>query len=341
MPSNPKISVLMPVYNCELYVKEAVQSILNQTFTDFELLIIDDASTDKTVNIIKEFNDSRINLIEKQINSGYTESLNYGLSIANGTYIARMDGDDISLAERFEKQLAFLDTNPDVILCGSWYSIINSDDVIALPENHEAIKIGLLQNCCIGHPTVMIRSNSLNENDIKYNPEKEPAEDYDLWVRLLSIGKLHNLPEVLLNYRIHNVQVSQKRSEQQQASSLTTKFNLLGKLNLNYNDAEYKILIKIFRSEKLDAFDEVLTFLELKPKMANANQFFESKDFEQYLNSVENKLLKGYFFKRNRFLPVVFLQYQKIKRRWQFRLTYNDSFKFFIKSFIFYKNKQQ
>ena len=98
----PTITVLMPVYNCALYINEAMDSILSQTFDDFEFLIIDDASTDDTVSIIKSYNDPRIQLVEKPVNTGYTNSLNYGLSIANGKYIARMDGDDISLPERFQ-----------------------------------------------------------------------------------------------------------------------------------------------------------------------------------------------------------------------------------------------
>ena len=120
----PKISVLMPVYNCELYVQEAIDSILNQTFIDFELLIIDDCSTDKTVEIINNYADKRIKLTTKPHNTGLTNSLNYGLSIAQGQYIARMDGDDVSVLDRFEKQVKFLDTNPDIILCGTWYQLM-------------------------------------------------------------------------------------------------------------------------------------------------------------------------------------------------------------------------
>ncbi len=123
----PRITVIMPVYNCELYIKEAIDSILNQTFTDFEFLIIDDASTDKTVSIIKEYKDFRIQLIEKEGNKGISDSLNYGLKVAKGEYIARMDGDDISLPERFVKQVTFLDSNPDVILCGSNFGIIGTE----------------------------------------------------------------------------------------------------------------------------------------------------------------------------------------------------------------------
>jgi glycosyltransferase involved in cell wall biosynthesis len=125
----------MPVYNCELYIKEAIYSILNQTFTDYELIIIDDCSTDSTADIIKDYSDSRIIFFEKDSNSGYTNSLNYGLSVAKGEYIARMDGDDISLPTRLEKQVHFLNSNPDIVLCGTSYSIMEQQGVFYMPQN--------------------------------------------------------------------------------------------------------------------------------------------------------------------------------------------------------------
>ena len=112
----PKITVLMPVYNCELYIQEAIESILHETYSDFEFLILDDASTDQTVSIIKKYKDACIQLIEKLLKAGYTNSLNYGLTIARGKYIARMDGDDISFPDRFVKQVTYLEANPGVVL---------------------------------------------------------------------------------------------------------------------------------------------------------------------------------------------------------------------------------
>ena len=239
---DPFISVIMPVYNCERYVKDAIQSILNQSYTNFELLILDDNSSDSTKTIINEFTDLRIKLIEKSKNTGYTNSLNYGLSIAKGTYIARMDGDDISIPERFAKQVAFLELHPDVIVCGTNYKIIGTNKVKILPETHEDIKIELLKNTCFGHPTVMIRKEILDRYDLMYDIEKEPAEDYDLWVRLLKYGRLYNLNEVLLHYRVYDGQVSQKRRNIQLQSKLSTRIQLLQHLELNFSKAEFKVL---------------------------------------------------------------------------------------------------
>ena len=228
----------MPVYNCELYIKEAVDSILNQTFADFDFLIIDDASTDKTVSIIKEYKDSRIQLIEKTVNTGYTISLNYGLKVAKGEYIARMDGDDISLPNRFEKQIAFLDSNPDVVLCGAAIKVIDSDRVIMYPESHDNIKLEFLTQNCIVHPSVMIRKSILDFHSLTYDINKEPAEDYNLWVKLLNYGKLYNIQEVLLYYRVHSCQVSQKRFSLQVESSIETQLELLDFLH-NCKDNYY------------------------------------------------------------------------------------------------------
>lgn len=333
----PKITVLMPVYNCELYIKEAIDSILNQTFSDFEFLIIDDASTDKTLSIIKTYNDSRIQLIEKPVNSGYTNSLNYGLTIAKGKYIARMDGDDISLPDRFEKQVIFMEANQDVVVCGALYQLIGREEIYDLPEFHEAIKISLLYGNCLGHPTVMLRNSVLIKNGMKYNIKMEPAEDYDLWVRLIAIGKLHNLQEVLLNYRIHNTQVSTSRKAQQFESALKSRLQMLEYFKYSYNKKENDLLKKIIAGKSLITLDEIDFFLVLKEKMILKNNgvFFDSNDFKEYLSALQKQCYKNYFINRSFFYPLIYFQY--FIRRRQFELKLIDEIKLLVKSLIFFK----
>jgi glycosyltransferase involved in cell wall biosynthesis len=339
--STPTITVLMPVFNCELYIKEAVDSILNQTYTDFEFIIIDDASTDGTVSIIKSYNDVRIQLIEKSINSGYTNSLNQGLKLAKGKYIARMDGDDISLPERFEKQVAYLEANPDVTLCGTCFTVIGSDVVIQLPENHEAIKLAMLRGNCIAHPTVVIRKEVLDELPMVYNVSKEPAEDYDLWVRVLSLGKLYNLQEVLLKYREHDTQVSQKRQEQQIQSALESRIQMLKYLNCVFDSNETILLKKIMQRSVILTFDEITSFIVLKEKMikGNSNYFFDSNGFQEYLSKVQRSVFNNYFFKRESYSPVIFLYYFGTLRKHDFKLKFKDEIKLIIKSLICFKRK--
>ena len=225
----------MPVYNSELYIREAVDSILNQTFTDFEFIIIDDASTDQSVEIIQSYSDPRIQLIVKPKNTGYTNSLNYGLTIAKGEYIARMDSDDISLPERFEKQIAFLDTHPDVVLCGTQFQFIGSNRISKQPISYEELKVRLISASCIAHPTICFRAKFFKDFGISYDHNQEPAEDYDLWTRLIFISKIVNLKEVLLAYRVHTSQVSSARFLEQRKVSNAIKYRMLQKVSENIN----------------------------------------------------------------------------------------------------------
>jgi len=341
--TTPKITVLLPVYNCELYVQTAVQSILNQTFTDFELLVIDDASTDATVSILKKIDDSRIQLIEKPVNSGYTNSLNSGLHLAKGDYIARMDGDDISYPERFAKQIAYLETHPEVVVCGTTYKIVGNDKRITLPEHHEAIKIGLLWGNCILHPSVMIRKKVVDEFSIQYDTSKEPAEDYDMWVRLLSIYKLHNLQSVLMEYRVYCNQVSRKRAEEQKKSDIASKFKMLQYLNLDWNPLEREFLERQFGKTESIRFKDLEVFKQIQNKLAKANQvlaFFEPQLFHQYLIDLEADVLRKCFLKQKRYTPILYFNYLVAKFKWKVQLTKKKEWKLLLKSMVFWKTKR-
>ena len=337
--SMPKITVLMPVFNCELYIREAVDSILNQTFTDFEFLIIDDASTDKTVSIIKSYKDSRIQLIEKITNTGYTKSLNYGLQVAKGEYVARMDGDDISLPERFAKQVAFLDANLDVVLCGTSYEIIGEKKKTIIPENHDEIKLALLRANCIAHPSVLIRKKALDEFFVVYDTSKEPAEDYNMWVRLLKIGKLHNLQEILLKYRIHITSVSRTRVEEQERNTIETRIQLLNYLGIYLEPFELELVRKSFKRISAVSFKEYKAFKHIQQKLlaSNASCFFEPVGFEQFVIHLEADVLRKCFLRQKNYFPSVYFDYLKIKYKSEVRLTLFEEIKLIIKSMFFWK----
>ncbi|MDI5898170.1 glycosyltransferase family 2 protein [Flavobacterium yafengii] len=342
MSPKPKITVLLPVYNCELYVQMAVESILNQSYADFELLIIDDASTDATVAILKRFDDARIQLIEKPVNSGYTNSLNYGLQLAKGEYIARMDGDDISNPSRFAQQIAFLDVHPEVVVCGTSYKIIGNDKRIELPETHDAIKIGLLWGNCISHPSVMIRKKVLDDYAIQYDTSREPAEDYDMWVRLLSLGKMHNLQEVLFEYRLYGNQVSRKRAEEQKKNDVLAKFEMLDYLDLQWDNQEYEFLERQFGKTEVVSFKELKIFKQIQKKLeiANISGFFESKKFNQYLIDLEADVLRKCFLKQKRYSPTIYLEYLLAKYKWKAKLSPKQELKLGLKSLVFWKTQR-
>jgi len=207
----PKISVLMPVYNAEKYLAEAVESVLNQTFQDFEFIIIDDGSNDYSLEIIRKYAliDSRIKFFSHE-NKGLVDTLNEGIDVSKGKYIARMDADDVCLPFRFEKQHEYLESNNDAVVVGSRIMLIDEDgDYLCAMVNifsHEDIDFSHINNLTAGagvvHPTAIIRRDALVQVG-GYNQRYKDAEDIDVWLKLAEIGKIHNLNEILLNYRQH------------------------------------------------------------------------------------------------------------------------------------------
>lgn len=235
MSTVPAISVLMPVFNGVSYLSEAIESVLNQTFTNFELIIIDDCSTDTSVELIKKYTDSRIQLIEKPVNTGLIASLNMALKLAKGEYIARMDADDVCLPHRFATQYNYLQTYTNVLVLGSNYSIIDAPNIKPnVPITANEVKLFALTNSPVAHPSVMMRATIFSKYQLSYDATQLHAEDYDLWTRILEIGTIENLPEVLLNYRIHNLQVSQMQNTQQLQCANSIRLRQLQQLvNLN------------------------------------------------------------------------------------------------------------
>lgn len=215
----PKISVVMSVYNGEKYLQEAVDSILKQTFIDFEFIIINDGSTDKTREILELYSDPRIRLFH-QDNIGLTISLNRGLKLAKGEYIARMDADDISLPLRFWNQVAFLDKNKNVGIVGGNCIIINSkgEETGFYRVPLKPLQIYWASNIAnpFVHPSVMIRNSLLKQNAIQYDERFSTTQDYELWVRFLKISTGANIKEFLVKYR----QTSNNTSSKYRATQL-------------------------------------------------------------------------------------------------------------------------
>lgn len=336
------ITVLMPVYNCELYIREAIDSILNQTYGDFEFLIIDDCSTDDTVNIIKTYNDARIKLIEKSSNTGLTISLNMGLAIAQGKYIARMDGDDISLPTRFEKQIAFMEANEDVVVCASAFEILHNNVYVAVPENNDDIKVGMLKECKIGHPTVMMRAAFLRDHNFFYDIKMEPAEDYDLWIRMIHLGKFYNLQEPLLKYRVHQNQVSNQRNHLQIDTALKIKCNILYYLDDNIQDSEITAYTNLVSNYKTALFSSFVQFVNFKKRLFLVNskkKYFNQLLFESFLKNLEGVFFNYYYKNRVCYNWTELYDYIKIKNKLDCGLNFNEQFKLIFKCMIFYKVK--
>lgn len=257
--TDPKITVLMPVYNGDKYLRESIDSILNQTFTNFEFIIIDDGSTDKSPEIIDFYakKDSRIKFLSNLRNFGLIYTLNRGIQEAKTNYIARMDQDDVSLPYRFEKQVQFLNQNPKISVLGT--SIILFDEnlniirKLILPSESFLIKWSLCFFSPLAHPTVMFRRSMLLEVGT-YNMKFKHVEDYELWLRSSAKYDFHNLDEALLHYRLHTSNISVFFKKEQDKAFLSLASDYVSRLIDKHVESDVIAMLSfrsdIYNSEK-------------------------------------------------------------------------------------------
>ena len=209
----PKVTILLPTRQSEKHLQETVKSILMQTFEDFELLVVDDASTDRTLPILREYRDERIRIIHGP-EKGLASALNVGLKSAKGTYIARIDADDIMVPHRIATQVAFMDANSGVAVCGGWQQYFGMSSFLhAPPESAEQCKANLLFRCDLCHSTLMLRKNIFLDNQLFYDGHFA-AEDYELWTRVLKFGEIRNIQEVLGYYREDGKSITSEKKQQ-------------------------------------------------------------------------------------------------------------------------------
>lgn len=218
----PKVSVLMPVYKTNpQHLREAVDSILAQTFRDFEFLILDDCPSDGTVEkVIAEYSDPRIKYLRNDKNMGISGARNKLLDLASGEYLAVMDHDDISLPQRFAKQVAYLDKHPDTgVVSTRFDQFPGKYKTNKNPQFDHEIKLALMRVCAVIHPGTMLRKSVLTENNIRYEAEYSPSEDYALFCRLIAYTKFYNIPEILFRYRRHSTNTSKLQAEEMAEAS--------------------------------------------------------------------------------------------------------------------------
>ena len=206
----PLVSVLMPVYKTAPYLREAMDSMLCQTFKDFELIVLNDCSPDNAEEILDAYDDSRIVRYKGENNVGLSNVLNVGIGMARGKYIARMDSDDISLPNRLQIQVDYLETHSEIDLASVGMQLFGAKESVWIRErNPEKVKIEALFHSPVLHASSMWRKDSFERHGLRFRQEMVPAEDYDLWTRAMLKGlKLMNLPEVLYEYRIHEAQAT-------------------------------------------------------------------------------------------------------------------------------------
>jgi glycosyltransferase involved in cell wall biosynthesis len=297
---SPLISVVMGVYNGGGYLREAVDSILDQTFTDFEFIIIDDGSIDDTKAILESYNDDRIVLVHQE-NIGLTKALNKGLSIAKGKFIARQDADDISHPERFERQVRYMQENSDCLVLGTWMDVIDENglkyNTFRYPEHFADIREAMKRYDPIGHGTIMARTSALVEN-CGYNEKFYYAQDYDFWLRLSEVGELRNLPEELYSLRLWPGSISISRGHIQMSFANIARQDALSR--------RYQTQNKSIISGSLDKDTETRTSKESKNSGSKIKILYVSHS--SGIAGAENSLLNLLtFLDKSSFIPVVVL----------------------------------
>jgi glycosyltransferase involved in cell wall biosynthesis len=292
---NDLVTIVMPVFNAELHLKEAIDSIITQTYSNFEFLIINDGSTDSSNKIILSYSDTRIRYINNEKNKGLIETLNLGFSVALGKYIARMDADDISLRNRIEQQVNFLNKNPQIGLLGTGYTYFgDKNDVVQFPTRHEDLKYACLFYNPFCHPSVMIRKEVLDTFELKFKKEYLHSEEYKLWTDLLSFSHGANLNDNLLLYRSHPTQVSQVHLLQQIENSKKIRMEYL--MNAGFDHTDMNIELILGESYEILTSDEVFEKMKYLQKLADQNdriEFFTIEKWQQELSKrYKNSLLE-------------------------------------------------
>jgi len=285
--STPAITVLMPVHNAEEHIREAIESILMQTFTDFEFLIVDDGSTDSTPDIVRTYNDPRIKLVKNTRNRGTVHVLNQGIELARGKYIARMDADDISLPNRLEKQFAFMERNPSIGISGTAMRLIKKGklkNTRKQPCTNEELKIQLLFGTCFFHPTVILRTDLAKTHP--YPDNLVYTQDYNCWTNLADKTQFANLAETLLYFRTHTGQISSKKADLQTENARKIRSSYLQRFFGSQTEKAFAIHNQISETVPNGDLTEIEKWLE---HLIDLNQEFRKFDRELFNHEIGRK----------------------------------------------------
>lgn len=269
-----KLSIVLCAYNAEKYLEQAIQSIVNQTYKDFVFYILNDGSTDQTLAIMNAFalKDDRIIIINQIENKGVSFSRNFAISQCQTKYIALMDADDVSLPERIEKQINFLENHPNIAVCGTWFTLFGENinqQLIQHPEGHDQIKVNMLFDCCIGNPTLMFKSEIFN--DFQFIKKYMPIDDYELWSRALFKYNFYNVQESLLDYRWHSTNISQTKKVDINKLHLEIRKNQLLNLKPDLMADQLPQLDSLTRPLNAITFNELIKVLDLMKELLAIN----------------------------------------------------------------------
>ena len=287
MENPPLISVIMSVYNEQQYVEKSIKSILNQTEPSFEIIVFDDCSTDATPDVIEGMQDERIKLYRNTENCGLTQNLNKGLKMAEGKYIARMDGDDFCLPTRFEKQVKYFEEHPNTMLISCWTQNFGASFLHAkLRENSEGLKTRMLVRPVFAHPGFMMR-RVLVEEGYFYDETFRTAQDYEFASRVAERYQIGMVREILLYYRTHDKQISSLAGTEQFNNADRVRENLWKKAGITLTLEEKRAVQDWAKEVRPDSIEKYLETNCLIDKILEAN-----KDSQCYIQDVLEKTLK-------------------------------------------------
>lgn len=300
MNTSPRITVLMSVYNGEKFLREAIDSILGQTYKDFEFVIYDDCSTDNTADIIKNYDDPRIVYRPNEVNRGLTWNLADGVSRSQSDYIARMDADDIAYPERLQKQIEWMDVHQDITILGtsvSYFAHKPGDGSLAQqPEGDEIIKATLFISFTLMHPSIMIRRVDFKNHHLNYNPDYRCSQDHALYLDCICEGlKFANLSEPLLYMRAHERSISRTKHGFQQECSQRARLNFLKRTGLNDGCTDFEVeTYNTFASGYYpDTVEKVKAYEKFALKITQNPKIFEYFNAEILKRLMAEKLCNG------------------------------------------------
>lgn len=340
----PTVTVLMSAYNAEAYIADSVNSILNQSFTDFEFIIINDGSTDSTGEYLSEIEkrDHRIKYIINEKNIGLAGALNKGLRLSKGKYIVRMDADDVSLPNRIQKQVTYMDSNPEIGVSSGWIlSFGEKSTVWKCPEIHDQIWTRMFFRNSLWHPAVIFRNGILKNYNFEYDENYERSQDYDLWSKMASVTKFGNLQEVILKYRLHENQVSKI-----EGNSIRIRLRLAERfLGRNLSEQEkflHKLLFSAFPECSNDDVKQLDDWLLYLKSVNRKNCVYKENYFNTLLDKEFKKFNRKKFYveisKYARYRPS-FIKYLLQNRcRLFFSIPVKEIVKIIAKSLLYYPN---
>lgn len=281
-----KVTVLMPTYNVALYVREAIESVLRQTYRDFELLVIDDCSTDETVSVVQGIDDPRIRIVRNEKNVGLAENLNRGLSHITTEYAARMDGDDIAEPFWLEREVAVLDSHPEIGICSGGFERFGTmKSLVRFPERHEDCMANMLFECSVIVPT--FRMSLYRDHGLRYSTDAFPAEDYRFWADCLRVTKIYNIQETLFHYRMHPTQICSSRREEQHSKVAQVRRYMLEWLSDEFTEEEKKYYTGPFMSPQIASRQDLRERQAFCRKMIEKNRskgHFDEAALQKRLN---------------------------------------------------------